>query len=57
MPLVSRARFRAVGWIGAALCLGFVGIQFIRPALTNPPVTAELQAPPEVKEILQELLL
>ena len=53
MPLVSRARFRAVGWIGAVLCLGFVGIQFIRPALTNPPVTAELQAPPEVKEILR----
>jgi hypothetical protein len=53
MPLVSRARFRTVGWIGAVLCLGFVGIQFIRPALTNPPVTAELQAPPEVKEILR----
>jgi hypothetical protein len=30
-----------------------VGIQFIRPALTNSPVTAELQAPPEVKEILR----
>lgn len=53
MPLVSRSRFRAVGWIGAPLCLGFVGIQFIRPALTNPPVTAELQAPREVKEILR----
>jgi hypothetical protein len=53
MPLVSWARFRTVGWIGAVLCLGFVGIQFIRPALTNPPVTAELQAPPEVKEILR----
>ena len=45
MPLVSRAGFRTVGWIGAVLCLGFVGIQFIRPELTNPPVTAELQAP------------
>jgi hypothetical protein len=53
MPLVPRARVRTVGWIGAVLCLGFVGIQFIRPALTNPPVTAELQAPPEVKEILR----
>ena len=50
---MSRARVRTAGWIGAALCLGFVGIQFIRPALTNPPVTAELQAPPEVKEILR----
>ena len=53
MPLMSRARVRTAGWIWAALCLGFVGIQFIRPALTNPPVTAELQAPPEVKEILR----
>jgi Haem-binding domain/Cytochrome P460 len=53
MALVSHARLRVVGWIGAVLCLGFVGIQFIRPALPNPPVTAELQAPPEVKEILR----
>jgi Haem-binding domain len=53
MSLASRARFRAIGWIGAVLCLGFVGIQFIRPTLTNPPVTAELQAPPEVKQILR----
>jgi hypothetical protein len=32
--------------------LGIAGIQFIRPALPNPPVTADLQAPPEVKQIL-----
>jgi mono/diheme cytochrome c family protein len=30
-----------------------VGIQFIRPALTNPPVTADFQAPPHVKQILK----
>jgi Haem-binding domain/Cytochrome P460 len=53
MALASRARFRAIGWIGAVLCLGLIGIQFIRPTLTNPPVTAELQAPPEVKQILR----
>ncbi|HEY6414383.1 MAG TPA: heme-binding domain-containing protein [Edaphobacter sp.] len=53
MSLVSQARLRTLGWIGAVLCLGFVGIQFIRPTLTNPPVTAELQAPPEVKQILR----
>jgi Cytochrome P460/Haem-binding domain len=53
MVLASGARFRTLGWIGAILCLGFVGIQFIRPELTNPPVTAELQAPAEVKEILR----
>jgi hypothetical protein len=28
------------------------GIQFIRSELTNPPVTADLQAPVEVKQIL-----
>jgi hypothetical protein len=31
----------------------FVLIQFIRPSLDNPPVTADLQAPVEVKSILQ----
>lgn len=35
------------------LLLGFIAIQFIRPKLDNPPVTAELQAPPEVKKILR----
>jgi hypothetical protein len=34
------------------LGIAFAGIQFIRPALPNPPVTADLQAPPEVKQIL-----
>src|ERR1700679_1264053 len=53
MALASGARFRTLGWIGAILCLGFVGIQFFRPELTNPPVTAELQAPPVGKQILR----
>jgi hypothetical protein len=35
------------------LCAIFVGIQFIRPELNNPPTTADLQAIPEVKQILQ----
>jgi hypothetical protein len=30
-----------------------IAIQFIRPKLDNPPVTAEISAPPEVKAILQ----
>lgn len=33
--------------------LGFAAIQFVRPSLQNPPVTAELQAPPEVKRVLR----
>jgi hypothetical protein len=41
-------------FIGVAAVSGvvFVGIQFIWPELTNPPVTADLQAPPEVLQIL-----
>jgi hypothetical protein len=34
------------------VCL--VGIQFVRPPLDNPPVTADLTTPPEVKEILRK---
>jgi hypothetical protein len=40
-------------WLAALLLLVFVGLQFVRPELTNPPVTADLQAPPEVKQILR----
>src|SRR6201991_301407 len=45
-------------WKKARLVLLFlviigVAIQFIRPRLDNPPVTGDLQAPEEVKVILQ----
>jgi hypothetical protein len=53
MASVSQARFRAFIGTAIVLCLVFIGIQFIRPELKNPPVTAELQAPPEVKQILK----
>jgi hypothetical protein len=46
-------RFRGLIWTLVALCVVFVCLQFIRPELTNPPVTAELQAPPEVREVLR----
>ena len=49
----SQASFRKLLWAAAVLCLLVIGIQFIRPQLTNPPVTAELQAPPEIKRILR----
>ena len=43
-------------WIGkltiAAAAAG-IAIQLVRPRIANPPVTAELQAPPEVREILK----
>ena len=35
------------------LMVCFVLLQFIRPSLDNPSVTGDLQAPPEVKSILQ----
>jgi mono/diheme cytochrome c family protein len=44
---------RTVFWAAAVFCLFVIGIQFIRPELTNPPVTADLQAPPEVKHTFQ----
>ena len=31
----------------------FIGVQFIRPKLNDPPVTAEIVAPPEVKSIFR----
>jgi hypothetical protein len=51
--MASRARFRTFLGVAAFFGLVFVGIQFIRPQLTNPPVTAELQAPAEVKQVLK----
>ncbi|WP_213803967.1 heme-binding domain-containing protein [Granulicella sp. dw_53] len=49
MALASRAFL----WTGAVVCLGFAVIQLIRPELKNPPVTAEIQAPEEVRQILR----
>jgi mono/diheme cytochrome c family protein len=37
----------------AALTVVFLGLQLIRPPLTNPPVTAELDAPAHVKQIFR----
>jgi hypothetical protein len=38
----------------AVFVLLFLAIQLVRPSLPNPPVTADLQAPPEVKQILKK---
>lgn len=53
MTTESKSRFKPLAMLVAILCVLFIGLQFMRPALTNPPVTADLQAPPEVKQILQ----
>jgi hypothetical protein len=47
------ASFRTLLWTAVVFVVVFVCLQFIRPELTNPPATAELQAPPEVKQVLK----
>jgi len=49
----SQTRFLALTSIAVILGIAFVGIQFVRPELKNPPVTADLQVPPQVKQILK----
>jgi hypothetical protein len=51
--MVKRMFQRKIIRIAMVLLACFVLIQFIRPSLGNPPVTADLQAPAEVKSILQ----
>jgi mono/diheme cytochrome c family protein len=51
MAIFSRTNVRALGLIIGVLFAGFVAIQFYRPQLTNPPVLADFQAPPTVKQI------
>src|ERR1700733_15719329 len=38
----------------AVFALLFLAIQLVRPSLHNPPVTADLKAPPEVKQVLKK---
>src|SRR5579872_2869071 len=38
---------------GVAGAMAFLAIQFIRPTISHPQVTADLKAPPEVKQILR----
>jgi hypothetical protein len=53
MTKASQNRVRAWTWTLGSFCAIFIGSQFIRPELNNQPTTAELNAPPEVKQILQ----
>jgi hypothetical protein len=53
MTTESKSRVRSFVLLAVILCVIFLALQFMRPELTNPPVTAELQAPPQVKQILQ----
>lgn len=44
---------KALAQLAGILGVVFVGIQLVRPDLTNPPITADLDAPGEVKKILE----
>jgi hypothetical protein len=57
MGSVLQSRLRPLLWIVGVLSLAFVGLQFVRPKLTNPPVTTELHAPRRSKADSEELLL
>jgi hypothetical protein len=53
MESTRKGRRRAFGYLVAIVFIGFAAIQLIRPRIDNPPATAEIQAPPEVKSILK----
>ena len=49
----SPSRHRLFLWPFVVLLIAAAGVQLVRPRLNNPPVTAELAAPAQVKQILQ----
>jgi hypothetical protein len=49
----SRAFLAKALFVLAILIVAGIAVQFIRPELKNPRVTADLSAPPEVKQILR----
>jgi Haem-binding domain len=51
--VAAKFRFRSFVWVVLILAVALVCVQFARPQLTNPPVTADLQAPDDVKAILK----
>src|SRR5713101_5926394 len=53
MAAGSKGRARVLLSAATALLVVFLGLQFVRPELRNPPVTADLQTPLEVKQILR----
>ena len=46
--------FRFLLRTAGILILLFLALQLVRPSLPNPPVTADLQAPPDVKQVLKK---
>src|ERR1700730_18619295 len=53
MAVKAKGRIRVLPRVAMALFVVFLGLQLVHPELKNPPVTADLQAPLEVKQILK----
>lgn len=51
MTMTHKKKWKVILLI--VLC-GFIGIQFIRPHIDNPPVTADIDVPPAVKAVLRK---
>ncbi|KAI9451717.1 cytochrome P460 [Russula earlei] len=51
--MATRIFSKRIVRVALLLLIPLVAIQFIHPRLENPPVSADLQAPPEVKQILE----
>src|SRR5580698_1690979 len=54
MRISMEDRMKTPGKLIVAGCAAFVLLQLIRPAIPDNPSTAELQAPPEVKRIIEK---
>jgi hypothetical protein len=50
---MKRRNIQFASWIGVPMCAALIIIQFVRPTLAKQPETAEIQVPPEVREILR----
>jgi len=51
--MAAPSQGKVLRWAIVFCFLVFLGIQFVRPKIENPPVTAEIDAPPEVKQVLR----
>ena len=49
----GRSNTRILVWLGVAALAIFIALQLVNPRIVNPPVTAELAAPPEVKRVFK----
>ncbi|HTQ97566.1 MAG TPA: heme-binding domain-containing protein, partial [Candidatus Acidoferrum sp.] len=49
----TKSKWSWAGKLLAILFAGFLLLQFVRPKLSNGPVTAEIQAPDDVKQVLK----